>query len=75
MGIANFPDDNTPFSSENNIDDLIDSLEKTKINIGEFSIVNSDREKLLGVKTDNKLMFDCHVLLLLNCSLIWMCHS
>ena len=84
-------DDNTPFTSANNTDDLIDSLEKassglfkwfkdnlfkgnpdrcyllvstnekTKINIGEFSIENSDYEKLLGVKIDNTLTFDCHV--------------
>ena len=75
VDIANFADDNTPFTSANNIDDLIDSLEKvssslfkwfkgnlfkgnpgnchllvsttekTKINIGEFSIENSDCEK------------------------------
>ena len=91
VDIANFADDNTPFTSTNNIDDLIDSLEKasssffkwfkgnlfkgspdnchllvsttekTKINIGEFLIGNSDCEKLLGVKIDNKLTFDCHV--------------
>ena len=91
MDIANFADDNTPFTSANNIDDLIDSLEKassslfkwfkdnlfkshpdkyhlfvstnekTKINIEEFSKENSDWEKLLGVKIDNKLTFDCHV--------------
>ena len=82
--------DNTPFTSANNIDDLINSPEKAssslfkrfkdnlfkgnpdkchllvsthekpKINIGEFSIENSDCKKLLGVKIDNKLMFDCH---------------
>ena len=28
MDIANFADDNAPFTSANNIDDLIDSLEK-----------------------------------------------
>ena len=91
VDIANFADDNTPFTSANNIDDLIDSLEKassslfkwfkdnlfkgnldkghllvstnekTKINMGEFSIENSDCEKLLGVKIDDKLTFDCHV--------------
>ena len=91
VDIANFADDNTPFTSANNIDDLIDFLEKassslfkwfkdnlfkgnpdkcyllvstnekTKINIGEFSIENSDCERLLGVKIDNKLTFDCHV--------------
>ena len=91
VDIANFADDNTPFTSANNIDDSVDSLEKassslfkwfkdnlfkgnsdkclflvstnekTKINLGEFSIENSDCEKLLGVKIDNKLTFDCHV--------------
>ena len=91
VDIANFADDNTPFTSANNIDDLIDSLEKAssslfkwfkdnlfkgnpdkchllvstnekiKINIGDFSIENSDCEKLLGVKIDNKLTFDYHV--------------
>ena len=91
VDIANFADDNTPFTSANNTDDLIDSLEKassslfkwfkdnlfkgnpdkchlfvstnekTKISIGEFSIGNSDCEKLLGVKIDNKLTFDCHI--------------
>ena len=40
---------------------LVSTNEKTKINIGEFSIENSDCEKLLGVKIDNKLTFDCHV--------------
>ena len=91
VDIANFADDNTPFTSAKNIDDLIDSLEKassslfkwfkdnlfqgnpdkrhllvntnenTKTNIGELLIENSDCEKLLGVKIDNKLTFDCHV--------------
>ena len=91
VSVANFADDKTPFTSANNIDDLIDSLEKassslfkwfkgnffkgnpdkcrllvstnekTKINTGEFSIENSDYEKLLGVKIDNKLTFGCHV--------------
>ena len=40
---------------------LVSSNEKTKLNMGEFSIENSDCEKLLGVKTDNKLTFDGHV--------------
>ena len=91
VDIANLADDNTPFTSANNTDDLTDPLEKvcsslfkwfkdnlfngnsdkchllvstnekTKINIGEFSIEESDCEKLLGVKIDNKLTFDCHV--------------
>ena len=40
---------------------LVSTPEKTKINIVEFSIENSDYEKLLEVKIDNKLTFDCHV--------------
>ena len=40
---------------------LFSTNEKTKINIGEFSIENSGCEKLLAVKIDNKLTFDCHV--------------
>ena len=91
VDIANFADDNRPYTSANNIDELIDSLEKAssnlfkwfndslfkgnpdkchllvstnekiKINIRDFSIENSDCEKLLGVKIDNKLTFDYHV--------------
>ena len=40
---------------------LVGTNEKTKINTGEFLIENSDCEKLLGDKIDNKLTFDCHV--------------
>ena len=91
VNIANFADDNAPFTSANNIDDLIDSLEKAssslvkwfkdnlfkgnpdrchllvgtdekaKINIREFPRENSDCEKLLEVKIDNELTFDCNV--------------
>ena len=74
VDIANFADDNTPYRSANNVDDLIHSLEKastslfkwfkdnlfksnpdrchllistnvkTKINIGKYSIQNSDKK-------------------------------
>ena len=40
---------------------FLSANEKTKINIGELLIENSDCEKLLGVKIDNKMTFDCHV--------------
>ena len=40
---------------------LVSTNEKTKIDTGEFSVENSDCEKLLGVKIDNKLTFDYHV--------------
>ena len=33
MDIAYFADDNTPFTSANNIDDLTDSLEKASISL------------------------------------------
>ena len=40
---------------------VVSTNEKTKIDIGEFSVENSDCEKLLGVKIDNKLTFNCRV--------------
>ena len=40
---------------------LVCTNERTKINVGEFSIENSDCKKLLQVKIDNELTFDCHV--------------
>ena len=40
---------------------FVSANEKIKINIGELLIENSDCQKLLGVKIDNKLTFDCHV--------------
>ena len=40
---------------------LVSNKKKTKINKGEFSTENNDREKLLGVNIDNKLTFDCHI--------------
>ena len=40
---------------------LVSNKKKTKIDTGEFSTENNKREKLLGVKIDNKLMFDCHI--------------
>ena len=38
-----------------------EKTKQNKTNIGAFSIENSDCEKLLGVKIDNKLTFDYHV--------------
>ena len=35
--------------------------ELTEIQTGNFSIKNSGSEKLLGVNSDSKLNFDCHV--------------
>ena len=38
-----------------------EKTKQNKTNIGAFSTENSDCEKLLGVKIDNKLTFDYHV--------------
>ena len=35
--------------------------QNTNVNIGENNTESSDCEKLLGVKIDNKLTFDCYV--------------
>ena len=40
---------------------IVSTNEFTEIQIGDFSIKNSGSEKLLGVKIDSKLNFDCHV--------------
>ena len=40
---------------------LVSTNEKIKTNAGGFSIENNDCEKLLGLKIDNKLTFDCHI--------------
>ena len=40
---------------------IVSTNELTEIQIGDFSIKNSANEKLLGVNTDSKLSFDCHV--------------
>ena len=84
VDIADFADDNTSFTSANNIGDLIDSQEKASSSLFKWfkdslfkynpdkshlllstnektKIENSDCEKLLGVKIDNELTFDCHV--------------
>ena len=84
VDIADFADDNTSFTSANNIGDLIDSQEKASSSLFKWfkdslfkynpdkshlllstnektKIEISDCEKLLGVKIDNELTFDCHV--------------
>ena len=35
--------------------------QKTNVNVGEYNMECNDCEKLLGVKIDSKLTFDCHV--------------
>ena len=40
---------------------IVSTKEATEIQIGDFSIKNSDNEKLLGVYIDSKLNFDCHI--------------
>ena len=39
---------------------IVSTNELTEIQIGDFSIKNSDSEKLLGANIDSKLNFDCH---------------
>ena len=39
---------------------IITTYQKPKTNIREFNIKSSRCEKLLGVKIDSKLKFDCH---------------
>ena len=40
---------------------LLTTKEKIKANISNYKIINSDKEKLLGVTTDNHLKFDSHI--------------
>ena len=91
IDIANFADDNTPYLSGKNGEDVIESLERASVsrfrwfenkllksnvdkfrffvspsqevslNVNNFKIKSSDREKLLGVKFDSKLRFDQHI--------------
>ena len=88
---ASYADDNTPFIVENNIDNVIASLEQVSdalfnwfknnrlknnvdkchvlvstnkpvgIKVGDYTIDNSECEKLLGVKIDANLNFDDHI--------------
>ena len=91
IDFASYANDNTIYTTGENIDEVIFSLqesskklfkwftdnqmktnddkchlivsttEATEIQIGDYSIKNSDNEKLLGVYIDNKLNFDYHV--------------
>ena len=91
VDIASYADDNTIYTSGENIDEVIFSLQEsskklfkwftdnqmktneekchlivssnkaTEIQIGDFSIKNSENEKLLGVHIDSNLNFDFHV--------------
>ena len=93
INIANYADDNSPYSCNNDIESVISQLQmdsKTLLNwldnnrlkanpdkfhlvlsesnkdsyfiqIEEFKIYNSTCEKLLGIKIDNKMSFDEHV--------------
>ena len=40
---------------------LVNVKDEVSVKIGDFNIVNSECEKLLGVKFDYKLTFNCHV--------------
>ena len=91
IDIAGYADDNTPFIVENNIDNVIASLEQVSdalfnwfknnrlknnvdkchvlvstnkpvgIKVGDYTIDNSECEKLLGVKIDVNLNFNDHI--------------
>ena len=56
MNITNFADDNTPFTSANNIDDLIDSLEKAS-----SSLFKQSKDNLFKGSPDK-----CHLLVSTN---------
>ena len=53
--------DNKVKTNEDKCHLIVNTNELTEIQIGDFSIKNSASEKLLGVNTDRKLNFDCHV--------------
>ena len=40
---------------------LLGTKEKLKVNISNYVIINSDKEKLLGVTIDNHLKFESHI--------------
>ena len=40
---------------------LLGTKEKLKVNISNYAIINSDKEKLLGVTIDNHLKFESHI--------------
>ena len=91
IDIASYADDSTPFIVENNIDNVIASLEQVSdalfnwfknnrlknnvdkchvlvstnkpvgIKVGDYTIDNSECEKLLGVKIDVNLNFNDHI--------------
>ena len=91
IDIASYADDSTPFTVENNIDNVIASLEQVSdalfnwfknnrlknnvdkchvlvstnkpvgIKVGDYTIDNSECEKLLGVKIDVNLNFNDHI--------------
>ena len=53
--------DNQMKTNEDKCHLIVSTSKLIEIQIGDFSIKNSDSEKLLGVNIDSKLNFDCHV--------------
>ena len=53
--------DNQMKTNEDKCHLIVSTNELTEIQIGVFSIKYGGSEKLLGVNTDRKLNFDCHV--------------
>ena len=57
VDIANFVDDNTPFTSANNIDHLIDSLEKASSSLFKWfkeNLFNGNPDKCHLLVSDNE---------------------
>ena len=60
--ISNYADDNSPFSCNSSTEAVILKLENDIfIEIQQVKFFNSNAQKLLGIKVDNKLSFDDHV--------------
>ena len=71
-GIASYVDENTPYCSYKNFEDvmkanldkchfLLSTKEKLKANMSNYTIIYSDKEKLLGITIDNYLKFESQI--------------
>ena len=54
-------DDNLMKSNADKCHLLVSTNETVKIQVGNYNIANSKREKLLGIKFDHNLNFDKHL--------------
>ena len=75
MDIANFADDNTPFTSANNIDDLIHSLEKASSSLFKWfkdNLFKSNPDKChLLISTNVKTKTNTGKYSIKNCEKLW----